>query len=616
VLPVSEVNRRRKFITFKGHVYPLNHWEELSPFIVGEEKDPKGIFLLVDDVWPAEQYSENPRAVGWYRYCYHFGHLRSWLKPYVKHYCYHELLGRGLKPLGAAPHFPYKLTETDRYIVDHGVTLDDLAIPDKFEALWDAQIGFSEGKDGDKLLPEAVVCKQRLTRPFWFHMSGYFGSPSVIPPVPPYRKANAAETGADKSKLIPSAVTRQLVNRLALHRDRVAMLNPYHHLRLCVMCLVICLGRRIEEVLAAPRGKGARGPLERYPCRSSEGKEVDALWFRFRPNKSGPSEWVYISPEWEELAVYCVRELIRYGDEVRRLAAESEQPLLILASTWNWTRTAFARRSIPVGDDHDFSLLGAHGGKDRGPRSRRIKKITKGIMAHHLNVWLNGQKVQGKFIPGIMHEWNITADGSPDGPVYRLTPNQARYTRQTVLTRDKTIAPLIKQHDLNHTDINFQLDYQHALDEENAELVATITESPLAGCDPEFFYDLLEGARRANENGEGRGSGLVQLLTPRWQRLLSDNPRYFESNKVPPGICREHGGPGGCALYRRARGPLPEIGQGTSRTRRKPSVGDRHTDAVVERPGSLAAPESAGTDSGAILKLLRELRLKIEKDGL
>jgi hypothetical protein len=101
-------------------------------------------------------------------------------------------------------------------------------------------------------------------------------------------------------------VKRQLLNVLALHREGTVILEPRDHLRLCVLLLQLATGRRIDEILATPRATGPHGPLKRLP--SADGS--DALWLQFAPNKDGPEGTVYVSPAWEDLVTYCVRELI------------------------------------------------------------------------------------------------------------------------------------------------------------------------------------------------------------------------------------------------------------------------------------------------------------------
>jgi hypothetical protein len=145
-------------------------------------------------------------------------------------------------------------------------------VPAVFEALWEAHLIKPEDKGTEhERLPVASVQRQRATRCFWKDLSARFGSPRFVPPITPHKKKPVAEMGTDESKLIPDAVTRQLTNTLALHRDGIKLLNPFDHLRLCVLLLVICLGRRIDEILTARRGNGIKlsddpFPVALIPC--------------------------------------------------------------------------------------------------------------------------------------------------------------------------------------------------------------------------------------------------------------------------------------------------------------------------------------------------------------
>src|SRR2546423_1508280 len=95
--------------------YPIMHWESLRPFLEGDERDPKNSFRLVDDVWVAWRYAANGRPTEAPKYSFRFGHLRSWLKPYVKCYCYARLMGRTEGHTGSAAALPYDLALADEY---------------------------------------------------------------------------------------------------------------------------------------------------------------------------------------------------------------------------------------------------------------------------------------------------------------------------------------------------------------------------------------------------------------------------------------------------------------------------------------------------------------------
>jgi hypothetical protein len=278
---------------FKGHIYPADHWSELQRFIEGDQLDPKKQFRLADDIWSAWRYAQNARPSTSNLYHINFAHLRSFLKPYVKHYLYSVIINKALTTSSAS--LTYNLSNADRYLTDNQYTLlDDLLTPEVFEPLWYAQLAEREDNNfEEKFLTIADVTRQQKTRPFWLHLSARFGSPLVVPPTSPYRKKTLAEYGFDESKVIPTAVVRQLGNFLGLHRDGIQELIRYHHLRLCVLLLIVALGRRVDEVLGAGRGEGPDGPLEYYPCKGRDGEPGRALWFRFLPNKRGPSEWVH-----------------------------------------------------------------------------------------------------------------------------------------------------------------------------------------------------------------------------------------------------------------------------------------------------------------------------------
>ncbi len=316
------------------HRYPGSHWNELSRFVAGNERDPKDQFCLADDTWNAWTYAAHAHVTEASLYRFRFGHLHSFLKPYVQWFCYQRLLGKRNRLFRADRALPYELTLADAYLLEHGWTcLDEIASPAVFAALWDAQL--PELKPGEEQREESATRRQQATHQFWIHLHAHFGAPQVVPPTAACVKRRPVEFAADTGRLVPLPVIRQIVNRLALHRDGAAPLNRYQHLRLCVLVLALCVGRRIREVLSAPRGVGEWGPLSRYPARggSSEG----ALWFQFRPSKQGPGDRVYISPEWEDILQYSIQALLRYSDEVREYADPSEQGLLILVSRWNET---------------------------------------------------------------------------------------------------------------------------------------------------------------------------------------------------------------------------------------------------------------------------------------
>jgi hypothetical protein len=538
--------------------FPLSHWEELRRFVEGEEKDPLGLFLLSSDTWDAWRYAENGRPTEAEAYRYRFGHLRSWFKLYVKLYSYLDLIGRGDTLRTGKAMLPYRLAPADRFIVEHGYkSLDDLAPTSNFEALWESLLRIPKAQDEDIVdkeqdqhtlgpLHASAVVLQTQTLPFWRFLQLRFGSPISLLPVSPHRKRTPSEIGFDKKELIPDAVIRQLVNKLALHRDGLSVLNRYHHLRLCVLLLHICLGRRIQEVLSTPRGVGPEGPLERFPYNSKDEESRESLWFNFCPNKGGPSNHVYISHAWEDLAIYCIHNLIRYGDEVRQFAAPEEKELLILVAPWNLTWGYFANAS-PVNEEGlDFTR---QGGVKGGYQKRDLARIkgTTALSYGSFRSWLSGkenQKNPEKSSIGILEQWGITVDGLADSSVYRMHSHQARHTRQSTLALDPNIPFVTRQRDMNHRDPNMQFAYHHIIEEKNHEIILLVTESPLRGKPMRFLNEIL-GIKVGSEEIEGGEEltsyelNLVTLITPRLQKLIERNPMYFERNYVSLGLCAE-----------------------------------------------------------------------------
>jgi hypothetical protein len=258
------------------HRYAMPHWQILRPFIEGTEQDPKGSFFLTEDVWDLWTYAQQGTPSYRSRYRLRFDGLHSFLKPFVKWHCYQRLLQQPGDLRTGLRNIPYQLRRSDDYLIEHEYSsLDDLAPPTIFEDLWTALLPPKEPP-----FTYHDVRLQAATRSFWLHLSVVFGLPLWVPPIAPHVYARPAETGLDESSLIPQPIIAQLANKLALHRDGTCQLNRFHHLRLCVLLLSICLGRRITEVLLAPRGDGLDGPLTVYPAR---GKEKDGgLWFRMQ----------------------------------------------------------------------------------------------------------------------------------------------------------------------------------------------------------------------------------------------------------------------------------------------------------------------------------------------
>ena len=264
------------------HHYPESHWQDLRRFVTGNERDPKDLFSLIDDDWDIWPYALHGRPSEACRYRLHFGHLRSFLKPYVKWYCYQRLLSNVNTGTTALRYIPYALTRTDVYLVEQGwSSLDDVASPFVFDRMWKA---LSSGSEAAGCSPGEVYTRLSRTRPFWKYVHIHFGVPERVPALPSPAKSSPTASAADDRNVIPPPVIRQLVNILALHREGKALLNSFHHLRLCVLVLLICTGRRANEILTAPRSSGPDGPLNCHPAR---GAPPDGeLWFEVCAKKA------------------------------------------------------------------------------------------------------------------------------------------------------------------------------------------------------------------------------------------------------------------------------------------------------------------------------------------
>lgn len=521
-------------IEFESNLYPVTHWRKLKEFAVGNVRDPRGLFLLKDDKWEGWPYSPHGMPSLAREYRLNFGSYKTFLKLYVKWYCYFILTGKpGLISLGLS-HIPVLLMRADRYISERGFKhIDEIAPSTVFEALWAAQIR----GEFDGPLPPKAVSVQLNTRTFWLSIKTEFGAPHIVPLIAAYTAVNPAEYAADRSKIIPRHVLRHLTNKLALHREEKELLYRYDHLRLCVLVLAICLGRRIHEVLLAPRGSGPDGTLRRRPSR---GRPLEgSLWVQFLPNKEGPNDQALISSGWEEVTQYCVRELVKYSDEVRRFAPPEEQGLLILVSRLNLTRGP--RFIYPPAAAGEFVA------KCPDADAQPIKSIHWAGALKYVNFtnWLNGTTE----MKGIFQLWGITVDGTVDGSVYRLLPSFMRHTRQSALDLDPHISWKSKQSDLNHRDPDVQLVYQHRLRENKDTLLEKIREGRLFGRGLEWLEELLGIETKGPVSGLGCKPGRPQLMTPQMRAAIRNNPLFLQPNLVPGGICVLPQGPPGCAEF-------------------------------------------------------------------
>lgn len=523
-------------IEFESNLFPASHWKRLRRFAVGEEYDPRGLFRLTDDKWDAWSYAVNGTPSQARLFRFHFGRFRTFLKLYAKWFCHQMIIGRPSDLRSNWATLPAQLMHADRYISKHGFrSVDDIASSVVFEALWNALI--KEPYVNVIARPRPAVFTQVATRTFWLRMKMEFGTPFIVPPTAPYIRVRPVEFAADRSKLIPEHVMKQLANKLGLHRKNQHLLPKFDHLRLCMLMLIICLGRRIHEILLSPRGVGPDGPLYRSPSKS--GSPKGSLWFHFAPNKEGPADKVFISPEWEDIVLYCVRELVKYSDEVRPLASIEERGHLILISLSNSTKGRYV-----TPESHVHSKRFIEQPKD-SKRESNADCRAFGLKYEDFNGWLNG----GYHRKGVLARWGITADGSVDGPIYRLLTSFARHSRQSALALNPQISPLTRQRDLNHRDLDMQLTYQHRLRENNDALLEKIKDGMLLGRGVEWLSELLEVDVRAPALHPSFKAGCPSSMTPRMHTLVRNSPIFFQQNRVPCGICILPQGPGGCAEF-------------------------------------------------------------------
>jgi|GEM_PF-1665899 len=531
-----------------SHRYPMSHWSELSRFVEGDERDPRDLFYLADDVWDAWPYAAHGISTRPGHYRFRFDRLHSFLKPYIKWYCYQQLLAKDGKLSRDTTILPSIFRRTDTYLIEHHCECaDDITLESDFRDLWNAQL--LPQKNDDAAASRARVRLQRPTRPFWKHLRSRFGFPHVVPPIAPHQQFRLTESAFDEHQVIPMAVINQLGNKLALHRDGRERLNRFHHLRLCVLMLSLALGRRIDELLTAPRGTGQEGPLAYYPARGKGPK--GALWFEYSPNKQGPQDRVHVSSKWEDVTMYCVKELIRYSDEVRDAAPKEAQHLLILISHWNLTAGPRAIRAFPRENIEDFRFPG----KDTDAQlQRQMPKDATTLSYSALYIWLHSHTVGGgrkplQQIPGILQRWKITVDGTPDGEIYQLRTHQARHTRQSAIARDPHVPLLARQRDLNHVDRNMQVHYQHIASQQNEILLEKANNGQLVGPAMEWFAILFGTDYQSSDRRSLFRPGQPKPLPPRWHNLVQNNPQFMQFNRVPCGYCSLPQGPAACDDY-------------------------------------------------------------------
>jgi len=314
--------------------------------------------------------------------------------------------------------------------------------------------------------------------------------------------------------------------------------------------LSFSLGRRIDEILTAPRGIGQDGPLTYYPAKGSGPK--GALWFAFSPNKHGPQDRVHMSSEWEDVTMYCVKELIRYSDEVRDAAPKEVQHRLILTSRWNLTAgSSAACKAFPRENIEEF----------RSPRKvtdtqtqRKMQKDATDLTYDAFLTWLRGHSRGGGDIssrrnPGILERWKITVDGLPASEIYPLRTHYARHTRQSAIARDPSVPLPARQRDLNHVDRNMQVHYQHIANEQNKIILEKAKNGQLVGPAMEWFATLFGTDDLSSDKQSRLRPGQPKPLTPGLRNLMQTNPQFMQFNYVGCGLCALPQGPAACTDY-------------------------------------------------------------------
>jgi hypothetical protein len=492
------------------------HAERVAEFGAGDAHDPTGTIRLAADRWDLQVYYQH--RPGARAKSVSFEGLGA-LEPYAKWYILDRILVAGRSPSGAIQ-LASALRQAARTMERIGArSIDDLAAPDVFDDVWASLAGKWIGIAGER--PRSTVWRQQLTSPFWRALRSATGAPTRVPPVLPFRRPSIGEIARHEERVIPPAVVRQLGNRLALHRDGRDVLDSRDLLRLSVLLLHISLGRRISEILLAPRGMGRRGPLVDYATTTAE----EALGFRFAPSKRGVDDIVYVSPEWRDLVEYCVATLVALGDEVRPWAEPEHADLLILVSGLNGTRTRGGptRLRTPSTDPLDYAPGTA-------------------LSYTSFRNWLNGASFRSQETEGALSRWHITESGRPSDPVYVLRTHAARHTRQSVLMTDPAVSRLAAQRDLNTASREIQSVYQHGLSEQNTTLRRRAGAGEL----------IAQGATwvAAIETG-GYVAGEPRLVAeqPRILALLAANPDLIEFNRVPTGYCVRPQGPAACPEF-------------------------------------------------------------------
>jgi hypothetical protein len=173
--------------------------------------------------------------------------------------------------------------------------------------------------------------------------------------------------------------------------------------------------------------------------------------------------------------------------------------------------------------------------------------------------------------------------------------HDARHKRQSEIAGDPSIPLRIRQMDLNHKDPDMQFAYQHVGAEQKSEIISKVMNSPLRGKDLGWLCDLLGdiGEDKASAGASRYRPGLVQLVTPRWRKLIENNPAYIETNSVKSGICSDPKGPSACGPYQNAMKAADEHRKESNKTKKKPyeRAARRSPSRDISQTGSAAAPE-------------------------
>lgn len=543
------------------HRFPSDHWAVIGRFVVGDERDPTASFRLTDDVWDAVAYGGRNAGLHRSRHRVGFGGLTSVIKPYVKWYLYERHL-LGSKPVSwTVKALPSAMRTADWFLVSEGIEgIDALATDALFDRLWEATLRRSM-RHGS--FDGAYLSRQALTRPFWNALHDVFGVPRRVPSGQP-SPAPVIPVAFDTTKAMPVAVIRQLANIVALDRDQTATLHPADRIRMCVLLLLCVLGRRISEVLEAPRGSGPDGPLSLRPA-----KDGDALWFRMRPLKDGRWDDVYVSPAWEEVTRYCVRTILRSSDEVRPYASLVAADLFILVSRANHT---IKNRHLPPTSATHLPAAGS---------------VAIALQAWAVMNWLNNHGEGTRRIVGAMQRFGITVDGSADGEVFHLRSHMTRHTRQTVLAVDPFVGSVAARRDLNHRTQDGQLAYQHGAIENNKKVIERMRSDAIKGPGASWMASV-------HEAGPSPGQPSMLADRPRLQRLIVNNAAFTTVNRVPMGWCTLPQGPSACVeslLCAEARdGGCPWFAIDPER----PEMLEELADRVLARRQSVAEAEALG----------------------